>query len=240
MIKCLSTCVVILLSATHMCTAQRTGRVLLDLSPAGTTTYILDGKYRMSDRQLDLMEGPHRFVFWAPERRMLDTTIVVLPGAQVEARIELRYSDEYVTWRKQNERASQQIGWLRYGPPVVMAGSAALMVVSFLRHEQAYKDLNALNDEYLAQVDPGRIADIKRVELPAAKDAFSRTRTGAVISSSVFVLSTAATLYLRNKARNTMQAPFEDKERVRFEGLVYAPLPQGAVWGASLSVPLVR
>ena len=228
----------ILLAA--VCMAQRTGRLLLDLSPAGTTTYILDGKYRMSDRQLDLMEGPHRFVFWAPERRMLDTTIVVQPGAQVEARIELRYSEEYVAWRKQAARGTTGNKWLRYAPPVVLAGSAALVVVSLLKHEQAYEDLNALEGDYRAQLDPGRIAAIKRVDLPAAKDALSRTRTAALAAGGVFTLATAATLYLRSKARNNVQAPFEDEERVRFEGLVYAPLPQGTVWGASMSIPLVR
>lgn len=220
--------------------AQLTGRVLLDLSPAGSTSYVLDGKYRMTDRQLDLMEGPHRFVFWAPERRMLDTTINVLAGKQLDVRIELRYSDEYVAWRKGAERASLRNAWLRYAPPVCMAGSAALVLHSFIRHEQAYKELNALEGEYRSSVDPGRIADIKGDDLPAVKDALQRTRNGLIVSGSILTLSTAATLYLRSVARNRTTVPFEDKERVRFEGLVHAPLPQGSVWSASFSIPLCR
>ncbi|MEZ4756516.1 MAG: hypothetical protein R2817_06800 [Flavobacteriales bacterium] len=220
--------------------AQSTGRILFDLSPAGTTSYVLDGKYRMSDRQLELMEGPHRFVFWAPERRMLDTTIVVLGGGQVDVRIELRYSEEYIAWRRSAERANVRNAWLRYAPPVIMAGSAVMVVLSVMKHEQAFKDLNALTGEYRSSVDPARITAIKREELPDAKSTLAKTRTGLIASGSVFALSTAATFYLRHRARADATAPFEDKERVRFEGLVYAPLPQGAVWGASLSIPLAR
>jgi hypothetical protein len=220
--------------------AQRTGRVLLDLSPAGTTTYILDGKYRMSDRQLDLLEGPHRFVFWAPERRMLDTTIVVVPGAQVEARIELRYSEEYVAWRKREDRARLDRTWARYAPPVLMAGSAAFVVVSYIKHQRSYEDLQALVNEYDSSVDPRRIADIKQEAIPAAKDDLRTTRTAMVLSGGVFAASSAALVYFRHRAKIRSSEPFEDKERIRFEGLVWNQDPLQPAFGAQFTIPLGR
>ncbi len=220
--------------------AQTTGRLLLDLSPAGNTSYVLDGKYRMTDRQLDLMEGPHRFVFWAPERRMLDTTITVLGGRSLEVSIALRYSEEYLTWRKRNERGRVERAWARYAPPIAMLAGAGWAIASYVEQEQAYDDLSALESEYAASLDPGRIADIKADAIPDAKDALDRARTGLVVSGGVFALATAATIYFRLRSRDRVPEPFEDKERLRFEGLVWSPSPHGTVWGASLSMPLHR
>lgn len=221
-------------------TAQRTGRVLLDLSPAGSSSYVLDGKYRMTDRQLELMEGPHRFVFWAPERRMLDTTITVVGGGQVEVKVELRYSEEYVAWRKREDRARLDRAWARFAPPLLMAGSAAFAVASYVKHQQAYDDLQELVTEYGSSVDPRRIASIKGEELPAAKDRLNDTRTGIIVSGGVLAASSVALVYFRYRAKERATEPFEDKERIRFEGLVWDRSPNGAVWGAQFTIPLGR
>ncbi|MFN6176260.1 MAG: hypothetical protein ACK46G_01850 [Flavobacteriales bacterium] len=220
--------------------AQSTGRLRLIMEPAGQTDYVLDGQFRMRDREVSLMEGPHRFVFWAPERRMLDTVLTVVAGGTSDVRISLRYSEEYIQWRKQAEQYETQRRWGLYAPPVIAAGAAAWMVVSYMNYSQAHRELDDLEEAYAASTDPGEISSIKSEDIPAAKDDFAKARTQTIVASSLFVVSTGATWYLRRKLSSRTAPVFEDKERTRFEGLVWVPGGTGGTWMAGLSIPLAR
>jgi hypothetical protein len=230
---------VLLLTGT-LSMAQSTGRLRLIMEPAGQTDYVLDGQFRMRDREVSLMEGPHRFVFWAPERRMLDTVLTVVAGGTNDVRISLRYSEEYIQWRKQAEQYETQRRWGLYAPPVVAAGAAAWMVVSYMNYSQAHRELDDLEEAYAASTDPGEISSIKSEDIPAAKDDFAKARTQTIVASSLFVVSTGATWYLRRKLSSRTAPVFEDKERTRFEGLVWVPGGTGGTWMAGLSIPLAR
>ncbi|MFN6114461.1 MAG: hypothetical protein ACK46C_01100 [Flavobacteriales bacterium] len=220
--------------------AQSTGRLRLIMEPAGQTDYVLDGQFRMRDREVSLMEGPHRFVFWAPERRMLDTVLTVVAGGTSDVRISLRYSEEYIQWRKQAEQYETQPRRGLYAPPVIAAGAAAWMVVSYMNYSQAHRELDDLEEAYAASTDPGEISSIKSEDIPAAKDDFAKARTQTIVASSLFVVSTGATWYLRRKLSSRTAPVFEDKERTRFEGLVWVPGGTGGTWMAGLSIPLAR
>jgi hypothetical protein len=230
---------VLLLTGT-LSMAQSTGRLRLIMEPAGQTDYVLDGQFRMRDREVSLMEGPHRFVFWAPERRMLDTVLTVVAGGTSDVRISLRYSEEYIQWRKQAEQYETQRRWGLYAPPVIAAGAAAWMVVSYMNYSQAHRELDDLEEAYAASTDPGEISSIKSEDIPAAKDDFAKARTQTIVASSLFVVSTGATWYLRRKLSSRTAPVFEDKERTRFEGLVWVPGGTGGTWMAGLSIPLAR
>lgn len=219
---------------------QSTGTLRLNMEPAGSTEYVLDTAYRMRDRELRLLEGPHHFVFWAPERRMLDTSITVLPGVTTDVRIGLRYSEEYIQWRKRFERYTTTRRWGLYGPPVVAAGAAAWMVVSYLNYRQAHQDLVDLEEAYAASTDPGEIQRMKNTGIPDAKDDFAKARTTTIVASSLFVVSAGATWYLRRKLEESRPPAFEDKERTRFEGLVWVPGQSGGTWAAGITIPLAR
>jgi hypothetical protein len=220
--------------------AQSTGRLRLIMEPAGQTEYVLDGQFRMRDREVSLMEGPHRFVFWAPERRMLDTVLTVVAGGTSDVRISLRYSGEYIQWRKGAEQYETQRRWGLYAPPVVAAGAAAWMVVSYMNYSQAHRELDDLEEAYAASTDPGEIARIKNEDIPTAKDDFAKARTQTIVASGLFVVSAGATWYLRRKLSSRTAPVFEDKERTRFEGLVWVPGGTGGTWMAGLSIPLAR
>ena len=230
---------VLLLTGT-LSMAQSTGRLRLIMEPAGQTEYLLDGQFRMRDREVSLMEGPHRFVFWAPERRMLDTVLTVVAGGTSDVRISLRYSEEYIQWRKQAEQYETQRRWGLYAPPVIAAGAAAWMVVSYMNYSQAHRELDDLEEAYAASTDPGEISSIKSEDIPAAKDDFAKARTQTIVASSLFVVSAGATWYLRRKLSSRTAPVFEDKERTRFEGLVWVPGGTGGTWMAGLSIPLAR
>lgn len=225
----------------HMstCASQSTGGVRVFCEPGGSS-YILDGQHRMADRELTLMEGPHRFVFWAPERRMLDTTFMVLGGTMRELRVQLRYSQEYITFRRKADNYTRNSRWLRYGPPVVALGAGAWAGVSIKRAIDARKDLDALSDEYAASSYPAGIRELKDDRIPAANKELRDARAMAYISSGVFVASVATVWWTQRMLKRSTAPVFDDKEKVRFDGLVWVPSLQGdgGTWMAGLTLPI--
>ena len=218
--------------------AQSTGQLRFRLEPPQGVSYVLDGKYRMTDREVTLLEGAHRFTFWAPERRMLDTTFFVIAGRLQEFTVQLRYAPEYIAYRDDVVRYERRQKWGRTGPLVVAAGTGAFAAVSYLRYRASYNDLQDLREEYRTSSDPESIRKLKAERIPEARDDFAKARTQAIISGGVFAVSLGAAAYLRHRIARSERPVFEDKERIRFEGLVHAPSPRGGTWAAGISVPL--
>ncbi|MBL0128883.1 MAG: hypothetical protein IPP83_15820 [Flavobacteriales bacterium] len=219
--------------------AQNTGKLRIFCEPAGSCSYIVDGKHRLTDREITLMEGPHTFVFWAPERRMHDTTLVVVAGATTEARVQLRYSEEYITYRHRADRFTRNDRWVQYGPPLITVSAGVWSGVSIARAMKARKDLDALSDEYNTSTYPAGIIELKNERIPDANKELRQARTMAYVSSGVFVAS-AAVSYLIHQRRRTRTAPiFEDKEKLRFDGLVWMPGANNAgTWAMGFTLPI--
>jgi len=226
------------LAASASAHAQATGAVRIVCEAPGWS-YMLDDRNRLSDREVTLMEGPHRFVFWAPERRMLDTTYMVLAGATRELRVQLRYSPEFIAFRQDADRFRRNERWARYGPPVVAVGAAAWAGVSIKRAIDARTDLDALEEEYSESSYPAGLRDLKESRIPAANRELRNARTMAFLSSGVFVATAAGTWYLRRHFARKGAPVFHDKEKLRFEGLAWAPVDGASgCWLAVLSLPL--
>ena len=217
--------------------AQSTGKLRLLCEPPGGS-YVVDGKHRMNDREITLMEGPHRLVFWAPERRMLDTTVSVIAGTTEEVRVHLRYSDEFITYKRQADRFEKGRRWLTYGPPVVAAGSAVWAGLSIGKSIKADKDLDALVERYSTSADPDGIRELKATRIPDANKELRQARTMAIVSTGVFALAAGATAYIRKQRNGRTPPVFEDKERLRFEGLVWVPSGSGGTWAMGLTIPI--
>lgn len=222
-----------------MTRAQSTGTLRITCEPQATFSYLLDGKHRMKDRELTLMEGPHRLVFFAPERRMLDTTITIVPNAVNEARIQLRYSEEFVAFNKKLRRYERDDRWLRYGTPVLVLGSAAWLGVSTYQGIDAQRDLDRLRDDYAESTSPAGIDALKEERIPDANKRLRQSRVMAGVSGGLLVGSGALWFYMK-KIRAKRPAPvFEDKEKARFDGLAFVPGPDGrGMWMAALTIPL--
>ncbi len=217
---------------------QSTGTVRIVCETPGCA-YVLDGRNRMSEREVTLMEGAHRFTFWAPERRMLDTTYLVLANATRELRVQLRYSAEYIDYRHAADRHRRNQRWVRYGPPVAMVGAAAWTAVSIKRLIDARKDLDALEQEYYDSSYPGGLRALKESRIPAANQELRQARTLAVVSSGVLAATAAGASYLRRRFARKGAPVFDDKEKLRFDGLSWMPAEQGpGLWLATLSLPL--
>jgi len=218
--------------------AQSTGQLRFRFEPDRGMQFVLDGKYKLADREITLGEGAHRFTFWAPERLMLDTTLFVEGDKTREVFIRLRYSQDYVDHRRAEERFVKQERWGRYLPPVVTGGAAAWATVSFLNYGKASRELDDLAASYRTSADPGGIQRLKYEEIPAAKSDLRSARTQAYVATGVFAASAAATLIIRKRLAQRKAPVFEDKERIRFEGLAHHGTGAGGVWSATFSLPL--
>ncbi len=219
--------------------AQSTGTLRVFCEPAGSCQYVLDGKHRMNDRELTLLDGPHRFVFWAPERRMLDTTFLVSGGNLREVKVQLRYSQEFIEYRQQSENHLRNDRWMRYGTSALAVGAGAWAGVSIARAINARKDLDVLGEEYTTSSDPGGISDLKVERIPDANTELRRSRTMAYVSSGAFALSAGAWWYVQKVRRSRTPPVFEDKEKVRFDGLVWTPNASGSgTWAMAVILPI--
>ena len=219
--------------------AQSTGTLRITCEPQASFSYLLDGKHRLKDRELTLLEGPHRLVFWAPERRMLDTTFTIAPNAMNEARIQLRYSEEFIAFNKKLRRYERDDRWLRYGTPVLVLGSAAWFGVSVYKGVDAQRDLHRMRDDYAESTSPAGINELKDSDIPDANKRLRQARVMAGVSGGLLVGSGALWYYMK-KIRSKRPAPtFEDKEKARFDGLAFVPGPDGqGLWMAAITIPL--
>jgi hypothetical protein len=218
--------------------AQSAGQLRFRFEPDRGMEYVLDGKYKLSDKELTLTEGPHRFTFWAPERLMLDTTLFLVADRTQEVLIRLRYAQDYVDHRRAEERFVRQERWGTYLPPVITGGAAAWATVSFLNYRKASRELDDLADSYRTSADPAGIQRLKEQEIPDAKADLKSARTQTIVATGVFAASAAATLIIRKRLAERKAPVFEDKERIRFEGLVHQPMGNGGIWSATFSLPL--
>lgn len=171
---------------------------------------------------------------------MLDTTFMVLAGTTRELRVQLHYSAEYIAYRRRADHYTRNTRWLRYGPPVLALGAGAWAGASIKRAIDARKDLDALSDEYSASSYPAGIRELKGERIPEANKELRDARTMAYISSGVFVASVATVWWTQRMLKRSTAPVFEDKEKLRFDGLVWVPSTHGGggTWLAGLTLPI--
>ncbi len=218
--------------------AQSTGQVRITSIPENGVRYVLDNKYEMNDREITLSEGDHRFVFWAPEHEMLDTSIFVMGNWSFDLKVNLRRPTEFVQHRAAVEKFKRQQRLARSVPPVVAGGLGVWAAISMINYTKANSDLKDLAGSYTTSSSPGDIQRLKEQEIPEAKDRFTSTRTQAYVSTGLFVASLGAVAYLRRLTTKATPPQYEDQERVRFEGLVWMPGATGGTWATAISIPL--
>ncbi|MCB0793882.1 MAG: hypothetical protein KDB88_04025 [Flavobacteriales bacterium] len=217
---------------------QSTGKVRLLVDPGDTYEFILDGTYRLQKREIELIEGPHRLQVWAPTRSIVDTTIQVKGGENMELLLRLPYAAEYGQYQQEMARFRRQQWLQRALPAAVTVGTGAFAVGSFLRYRNAYNDLQDAEASYATESVPREVTQLKEVTLPDRKDELQRSRTTFFVAGGVFALSAAATIYAFLRTGNVEPPAFQDKEKVRFDGLVWVPGPTGGTWAAGATIPL--
>lgn len=221
--------------------AQTTGVLRLFIDPGHDYQFVLDGKYRMQQRELTLGEGPHRFTFWAPKHRMVDTVLTVAPNTVTTFTMRLPVSAEYLAWQREVAKYKREVVLGRGLPLLATVGTGAWTVLNLRKYKAAHDQLKDDEALYASARSPREIDELKDVTLPADKDELARWKSRTIISSACFAVSAATTLWMFHRTKGKAIPQFEDKEKVRFDGLVYVPrLYPGSedIWFATLSFPL--
>ncbi len=216
-------------------TAQSAGKLRLLVDPGGDFQFVLDSKYRMQQREVELSPGPHTFTFWAPERSMKDTTLNVEPGRTKDVLLRLPYSAEYEQWQGEMERYRNDRKLRRLLPAVLTAGSFVYTAVKWSAFKQAHDQLNEDLVAYEEGYSPQAINILKDRTIPQHKDEFQNARSNFYLAAGLSTVLTATTVYLFHRSASREVPVFQDREKVRFDGLVWVPGVEGGEWLGGLT-----
>jgi hypothetical protein len=235
MVIALASAVGLLGSKVH---AQGTGTLRLLVDPGDSYQFVLDGKYRMQEREVKLMEGPHTFTFWAPTRSMVDTVLRVVPDKTTEVWIRLPHSPEYMTYTQELQQLKKEQWMGRVLPSAVTLGTGIWAISSYVNYKDAGEQLEADEALYNSSASPNDLRRLKEEEVPAHQQEFKDARTMLYVSGGLFVASAAFTTWSIIKASKKPAPTFEDKEKIKFDGLVWVPDRRGGTWAMGLTIPI--
>jgi len=218
--------------------AQGTGTLRFLVEPGDSYQFVLDGKYRMQEREVKLLEGPHTFTFWAPTRSIVDTVLRVQAGVSKDIILRLPHSPEYVDYQREMSQLKKE-QWLgRVLPSAVTLGTGIWAVSSFVNYKDAHEQLEADEALYTSSASPNGLQQLKEVDVPTHQEEFAQARTNFYISGGVFLASAAFTTWSIIKASKKPVPTFQDKEKVKFDGLVWVPDRRGGNWAMGLTIPI--
>ncbi len=219
--------------------AQTAGKLRLMIDPGAGFEFVLDHKYRMQQREVELATGPHHFSIWAPQRIVVDTTLFVLPDQTRDVYIRLPFSNEYRAYEDEL-RAEKKKLWLRVAlPTAATIGTGILAYSTFRKYKDAHDQLVADEEAYRTGADPRALEDLKSEVIPRHKSEFTDKRGLFYLSVGIFgaVAAGSAYMIIRNGKRPVPK--FFDREKVKFDGLVWLPSDRnGGVWLAGLHLNL--
>jgi hypothetical protein len=217
---------------------QSTGTLRLLIDPGDSYQFVLDGKYRMQEREVKLMEGPHTFTFWAPTRSMVDTVLRVVPDRTTDVVLRLPYSPEYLAYQQELRQLEKQ-QWLgRVLPSALTLGTGVWAALSFADYKDAHDRLEADEALYTTSANPRELELLKSSVVPQHQQEFKEARTMFYVSGGVFLASAAFTTWSIIKASRRPAPTFQDKEKVKFDGLVWVPGARGGSLAMGLSIPV--
>lgn len=217
---------------------QSTGTLRLFIEPGHDFQFVLDGRYRMQQREVTLAEGPHHFSFWAPKHRMIDTTVTVIANTVTSFMLRLPVSAEYMAFEREVAAYKRQVVLGRALPLTATIGFGAWSIVNFFQYRTAHEQLRDDEAMYASLTSPRTIAELKDVTLPADQDELAKQETELIISGALTVASAAATYWIFKRTKDRPVPRFEDREKVKFDGLVWVPSSTGGQWMAGLTIPL--
>lgn len=207
--------------------AQTTGKLRLLIDPGANYHFVLDHQYRMQQREVELTPGPHHFSFWAPERKITDTTLMVEAGRSKDVILRLPVSPEYVEYRRQIGQYQKERRYKITIPLAVTAGLGVFAGYSFLQHKASHDQLVEDEEAYRTGDSPAALSVLKNETIPGHEADFKSDRTRFIISGGLFTCAAAYTVYNIVKYGKRPKPVFEDKEKIKFDGLVWLPGERG-------------
>ncbi|MBK7286483.1 MAG: hypothetical protein IPI95_04900 [Flavobacteriales bacterium] len=124
--------------------AQTSGELRLEIDPPTSFSYRLDHQFTMQQAGLELLEGAHHFSFWAPQRKLMDTTITIAGGEARSLALRLPFSKEYLVYQRDLKAFRNDRQVMRLIPAV--ATGASLLYTS-IRYSKMKKAHDRLDDD---------------------------------------------------------------------------------------------
>lgn len=229
----MATCLLLLLPL--FSAAQTVGRLRFSIDPPTGYEFVLDHKYRMAQQEVELSAGPHHFSFWAPQRMVMDTTLIVMENSIRDVRLRLPFSNDY-RFYEQAVRTDRKKVWTGVVlPSVLTAGAVALTAGSFVGYKRAHDRLRDDEADYINGSDPAALAGLKSEIIPRHKDEFREKRGFFYASVGVCTVVAAGSAWLIARHTKRDRPRFFDSEKVKFDGLVWMPSGDDAgMWMAGL------
>ncbi len=220
---------------TLVATAQSSGKLHLLIDPPTTFSYKLDHKFTMQQSDLELLEGAHHFSFWAPQRKVMDTTITISGGEDRTLALRLPFSPEYLVYQRDLKAYRKDRQLQRLIPAVATGTSLIYTVVRYGKMKKAHDLLEDDRKAYDEAGAPNAITVLKNETIPSHKDDFDKARTGYRVAVGVTVLFAGATAFMYLRSAKRKKPVFIDTEKVRFDGLSWAPGPNGDEWTGGIT-----
>lgn len=215
--------------------AQGSGKLRLMVEPAKGSSYVLDHSFRLQQPEVELTPGPHHFSFWAPMRRVVDTTLVVEPGRATDVLLQLPVSEEYRSYLAEVDRR-RRAKWLQCVlPGAVTVGLGIYGYHRYTKYRDAHDALEADEAFYRSSSSPLALSHLKDETIPAHKETFKAERTKFIVSAGLFGAAALGTAYGILRHAKRPKPVFEDKEKLKFDGLVWMPTRGGGVFGLQLA-----
>lgn len=206
--------------------AQNTGTLHLKVDPPGFM-YRLDHRFTLQQVELDLLEGPHQFSFWAPQRQVVDTTLMIVGGRANTFTVRLPFSKDYLAYQRELQRYRSEKKLSRIIPSVITGGALLTTVLSYAKLKKAHDQLERDRKEYNELGSPYRITVLKEQTMPEHKEVFRRAQVQLGVSAGITLLSAGVTAYVFHKTGKAQRPEFIDREKLRFDGLGWMPGPHG-------------
>ena len=232
-----STCVFALLAIALP--AQTVGKLRLMVDPGNNFQFVLDHTYRLQQREVELATGPHHFSFWAPERMVLDTTLIVTENTMREVLIRLPFSPEYRAYQEELRVLKKRM-WLEVAlPSALTLGAGILTYSAYRQYKTSHDQLSADEAAYRSGADPAQLAGLKEDVIPRHKDEFKDKRGVFFVSAGLLTAVAAGSAWMIVRYNKRSDPKFFDREKVKFDGLVWLPSPGSeGLWLAGLHVNL--
>jgi len=220
--------------------AQTSGKLHLQIDPANSFSYKLDHHFTIQQTDLELLEGPHHFSFWAPQRKVVDTTVTITGGEDRIIQVRLPYSTEYLVYQRDLRSYEKRMRVMRLLPATVTGGALIFTGIKYANMKKAHDRLETDADAYDNATFPYAITVLKEEVIPGHIDEFEKARTAFRVSAAVTVAFAGVTTWLYLRSAKLPKPEFHDAEKVRFDGLSWMPGPNGGAWTGGLTWNFTR
>ena len=210
------------------------------IDPGDSYEFIVDHQFRMQQREVELLSGPHHFSFWAPQRMIVDTTLTVEGGRTKSVVLHLPYSKEYLVYQRDQQHYQRTMRKYRMIPVLVTAGAAIYTVLSYGKAKKAHDQLDEDRVAYDENRSPYRIGVLKARTIPEHKDDFKKANTRFIAAAGVTALFAGATVYLYRISGKIPGPQYIDNEKLRFDGLSWMPDEHGGTWSGGITWNFTR